>query len=699
MCTSSTQPRTPRWTLPRRLPLAAATCLLVAACTSGPPPEPAATPDPYSGLVERAHQAYDQGAALYDKGQYREALNAFERSKTFNPVADPRTDQMIAQSRLALTPTPSPIPPTLTLAPTMAPVGPNPLTPAPDAGVLAFGDVFLAVVPSQDSMPPATREFSYQDQVGLYIGALGQRLRVPFTLRIFDLDSRSLVAEARSEGDGTPTAGTPSPTRSFNPQVGTPTLGPGTTPLATATPDAGRYPVVRFFDKFVWYHNGGERPGHYRAELYAGDSLTNVLDYVVGTVRAVTPEATAPPETATPVAEPTEPIAVERIAPVVTLAAAPPAPTTRQSPPAPTTEPPPPTATLVPTATATPATAIDALTGGLPAGLDVDGATGRAYIADGSGVVWTADQQRPTLDRPFNVGCPRAVACPALSQWLPTGLAVDQTTGLLYVAARSKSESAIVVLDGPTGRRVAEIPLAVPPTDVRLDAELGLLYVVLPARQALATVDIRAGRVVRVTNGLREVTGMALDADRHQLYLTELTGLLSTVDGASGQITGRLGLGAAGVSGVATARGLVYAINTAGRTLLVVNPGSGEMASYGVGDQPDAVAAGEQSGSVYVLSSKPNAIMRLDPTDGSEVGRVLLSDRGGRSGVQPNRGDVGSQRSHISINAQDETLYVTFPEAGTLSIVPPDLFQPLSREIPYLDTETQSPERSPEWSN
>jgi hypothetical protein len=435
--------------------------------------------------------------------------------------------------------------------------------------------------------------------------------------------------------------------------------------------------LARFWDNFVWYHSGGENPGTYRLELYANGALTHTFDYTVGTLPI------APPPT--PTAEVLDAKPTLESVPLDTPGSPPdPRPgrsstSAGQAAPAAPTPTPQPTATPMPTATPTPSTASTSQIGGLPAGLDVNVGSGRVYIADGSGVVWATDPQRPTFGRPLNLGR------------LPVDLAVDQTTGYVYVSARS--EPSVLVVDPNTGRRVASLTMPVTPGDVQVDSDLGLLYVALPERQALGVVDVRSGHLVRTLNGLPQVTGLALDPSRHVLYVSHLGGQVSVVDVPTSQVTRRVSLTGAGLTGVATARGLAYGVNTATHELAVLEPVSQSVSRFALKDEPSAVAAAEDSGAVYVLASRPNAIVRIDPTDGSEVGRVLLPIRSGRFGVSPSDSnsskDFQGLRSRIVVSP-DETVYVTLPEAGSLSVVGPETFPTLAREIPRPRVDQQA---------
>jgi hypothetical protein len=220
-----------------------------------------------------------------------------------------------------------------------------------------------------------------------------------------------------------------------------------------------------------------------------------------------------------------------------------------------------------------------------------------------------------------------------------------------------------------------------------MDPALGLVFVVLPERQALGVVDARGGRLLHTIDGLPQITSLALDPERHTLYASHLGGQVTFIDVPSSQVTGRVSATGVGLAGVATSRGLVYGVNTASHEFAVIEPASQGVIRYMLPMEPAAVAASEASGSVYVLASKPNIIVRLDPTDGSEVGRVNLTDRSGRFGVKIGSGDnFNGLRARMVLNRADESLYVTLPEAGSLSVVPTGQFPPLNRDIPWVET-------------
>jgi hypothetical protein len=626
-------------------------------CASGGQ-APAPTPDPFAGLADRSDQAFRQGLEAYGQGQYRDALTAFEQARTLSPTADPRIDQMIERTRAAMAPSPTPLPPTPTdvpATPTAVPAAMSQQKPDTDLGQRYFGNVTLATVPGTDAVAPAATQFFFQDQIGLQIEGLKQHLRLPFTLRVFNAATKQLVAEVNSE----------------QAPVG---IQPSPVPSPSAVP-ASPFQVVRFWDTYVWYHAGGEQPGHYHLELYANGVLTNTFDYSVGTEPIPTATPTQAP-TLEPTPEPT--IAAVPLPPArMPAPPAPRAPAAQAVPVPPTPTPLPPTPTSIPT----PATAYTTQVGGVASGLDVDSATGRFYLVDSSGVIWITDAptgaQRPTLGTPINIG-----------QRQPVDVTIDQSTGYLYISTRvcdPVGPGCILALNGRGGGAVLRsIPLPGAPNQVRVDSDLGLLYVAVPDRQALIQIDVRSGKVLNTISGLPQITGLALDSERHTLYASHLGGQVTVVDVPSAQVIARPSMSGAGLTGLATARGLVYGVNTATHELDVLEPLSQAVSTYQLSQEPAAVAASEDSGAVYVLSSRSDVILQIDPTSGTEIGRVNLASRSGHLGLSSNS-NLQTLQPRIVVDPSDDVVFASLPEQGELAAISNDQFPPIANAIPYVE--------------
>jgi len=525
---------------------------LLSACSSTP--SSVATPDAFSAVADQSRHEYERGQELYQQGRYREAWEAFHQAQLLNPAPDSQIDAMLVLAAAQLTPTVVPAPATATASaePTRAVV--SVATPAIELGSVYFGDVFLTVVPGRDWVPPAMREFSDQDQIGLYVPSLGQRMRMPFTVRIFDSATGRLVAESRSET------------------------------------------VTRFFEHFIWYQQAPESPGQYRLELYAGDTLTNVLDYRVGTTPVAIPTPTVV-TSPTAVAEPT-----------ATLVPVPPTAVVVAPTPAPAPAPAPAPVVVVQAPPPTPAPRSTTLTIDAGPSALIGTTWGVVYVGDRSGAIWIMDGAPSTLRRPLTVNGE------------VTGLAIDEDTARLFVTVQRPPM--LAALDVNTGQQVAALALPAEPADVRVDSALGRAYVLLPSEQALMTVALGSMTIAAMADGLDAVTRLALDGDAHTVYLSHLGGELSIFDGTTGQPSLRMKLSGAGLSGVAGAGGRAYAINTPGRELFIVDVATGAVDRVPLAVEPSAVALSSQV--VALLAPLAQSIVRLDLASGAELGRLRL---------------------------------------------------------------------------
>ncbi len=647
-------PATPTFRAARALLGVGAAIVLAVAASGcvGSSPDPVPTPDPFGGLADRANQAYTEGLNAYGQGKYREALDSFDRARLLSPSADERITQMLERTRAALTPTATAVPPTPTEAPTATPVAVATQQADADVAQRYFGQVVLTVLPKTQDASTTTAtsatNFFFQDQIALRIDNLKQRSSLPFTLRVFNADTAKLVAEVRAEETS---SATPAP------------RAPATA-TAAATPKTTDPKLSRFLDTYVWYHQGTEEPGRYHLELYANGTLTNTFDYTVGTEPIPTPTPVVAPTLSLPTVPAADAV------PVPPRTVAPPAPTATPAPAAPTTPPVEPTATPQPTTAPTPlpATAGSTQISGVPSGLDVSQPDSRVLVADAAGMLWSGDQTQLSFSPPVKL------------DRLPIDLGVDQSTGNMFVSTRN--QAAVLVLDA-SGRQLKSIALPGTPGDLEVDSDLGLLYVALPEQQALGIIDIRAGRLLRTVDGMPKVTSLAIDPVRHVLYASHVDGQVTSVDVVSGTVTGRVAATTPGLSGIAASRGIAYAVNPTTSELVAVDPASQSVAHFVLPYQPAAVAASEETGVVYLLTTSPNAVLRLDPSDGHELGRVTLPE------VPAGQADK-TLRPRMLLNRYNESVYVTLPEGGIVSVVAQDQFPQLTYAVGQPDLRAQA---------
>jgi outer membrane protein assembly factor BamB len=306
----------------------------------------------------------------------------------------------------------------------------------------------------------------------------------------------------------------------------------------------------------------------------------------------------------------------------------------------------------LPTPTRSSVTAVTTLVSAGPAALDTLDATDQVFVADRSGLIWTVVHGQPALGRPYAVS------------GTPVGLAVDPATGRLYVAVHAQPP-VVVVLDAATGQQLASVPLPGDPGDVRLDSSLGLLFVLVPDRAALVTLDVRDMKLIGSTQDLAQVTGIALDDSSHMLYLSQLGGQLSVVDGPTGRLAAQLPLTSEGLTGVAFAYGRVFAVNAPGRELVQVNLTTSEISHLSLAAEPESIVVGPQSGAVYVLDRGTSTIVKLDPGNGSELGRAFVGEGVSATSLQP---DTLWLRPRMVVSAAGERIYVIDPQAAMLAV-------------------------------
>jgi hypothetical protein len=283
----------------------------------------------------------------------------------------------------------------------------------------------------------------------------------------------------------------------------------------------------------------------------------------------------------------------------------------------------------------------------------VDSTSSNVFVAAASGAIWTLAQGQPSARTPLAVS------------GQPVGLAVDSATGHLLVTQRGPA--ALTVLDIPTGQTLASVPLPADPGDLRFDADLQRAFVVLPDQNGLATLDTRDPHVIQVTSDLAQVTGITLDPSTHRLYLSHLDGQLSTLDATSGQPIARERLSGAGLSGVSTINGQVYAVNAPGQELLIYDPAAPSLKHVPLDSEPAAVVTGS---TVSVLEPATGAVVELDLM--GTVNHVRAQLDGEPLASVPLSPDTLWRRPRMAISPTDGTVYVVDPGSGALAVSPAD---------------------------
>jgi hypothetical protein len=129
-------------------------------------------------------------------------------------------------------------------------------------------------------------------------------------------------------------------------------------------------------------------------------------------------------------------------------------------------------------------------------------------------------------------------------------------------------------------------------------------------------------------------------------------------------------------------------VNTVTHELSVLEPASGSINRFRLSQEPAAVTAAEDTGAVYILSSRNDVILQVDPTDGTELGRVLVNARSAHLTLDASA-NVQTLRPRIALQQDSDTLFATIPDQGTLAAVGDGEFPTLARDIPFIGSPAQ----------
>lgn len=278
--------------------------------------------------------------------------------------------------------------------------------------------------------------------------------------------------------------------------------------------------------------------------------------------------------------------------------------------------------------------------------------SGILHVADRSGAIWTIDSAQPTLRRPLTVAGQAA------------GLAYDDANNRLLVVLRSPP--ALLALDLATGQSSAAMQLPAEPDGVQIDPSLGLAFVLMPAQDALALVDLSTFAIVATAYNLDDVTDFAVDRDAHAVYVSHGSGELSVLDATGGVPGGVYKLTDTGLSGVAGSNGHAYAISASSRELFIVETGTGSIARVPLPDEPAAVAASPNS--LHVLRPHARVLVQLDPATGAELRRGQLDPSVVSADPLPPEEHFLRPRIRAS---NDGSAAVVDPRTGHVALFPP----------------------------
>jgi YVTN family beta-propeller protein len=311
--------------------------------------------------------------------------------------------------------------------------------------------------------------------------------------------------------------------------------------------------------------------------------------------------------------------------------------------------------TIVPAAALSPSSTTVTV-GYLPAGVAVDSATNRIYVANGydatvSVINGATNQVVKTV--PVPTGTPVGTGA--------AGVAINQVHNRIYVTNYA-TDGQLIVIDGNTEAVMTKVALnQSDPLDVAVNPSTNVVYVANQTGNAkgqgtlsvvsgsdnhlnhtrvvgaflrgmvddpktdtvyignliLGTVTVYDGKTNSVsrTVTLPDTTchpdGMAMDLGRNLLYVSCFQiGVVYVLNGATGQVVKTI-TGLALPEGIAldTANQLAYVANSASNTVAVVNTQTGNITkTLPTGPQPDGVAFNPVTGHIYVTDSGDSSV-------------------------------------------------------------------------------------------
>jgi YVTN family beta-propeller protein len=209
----------------------------------------------------------------------------------------------------------------------------------------------------------------------------------------------------------------------------------------------------------------------------------------------------------------------------------------------------------------------------------------------------------------------------------PKGLAVDERTNFIYVAASDplKGGPALVPVDGSKDVVVSTdvVPLLAAGMGVAFNPNDGLVFVAIPTLQEVDVINPKPGGSVLVqrVQGLGKGTyGVAVDTKANRLYVTNRDENtvsvidISAPDPLAFKEIARLPVGAQpeGV-GFDAGRGVAYVGNSGGNTVSLIDGGLHVFATLVVGPSPKATVIDPVTGRVYVPTNTDDLVRVIQP--------------------------------------------------------------------------------------
>src|SRR5919109_975059 len=274
----------------------------------------------------------------------------------------------------------------------------------------------------------------------------------------------------------------------------------------------------------------------------------------------------------------------------------------------------------------------------------------------------------------------------------PQDIAVNPNTNTIYVASWYSSK--IDVIDGTTNSVVGSIPLGDPVTeqanDVAVNPNTNTIYVASSSSDpripyaAKGTVSVIDGATRSgLTSGLEPeeiVVGsrpndVAVNPNTNTIYVTDtLSSKISVIDGTTingtttNSVMGSIDVGSRPTSiAVNPNTNTIYVASYNSSTINVIDGRTNSvMGSIDVGgSSPTSIAVNPNNNTIYVTDTLSNTVSVIDGKTKSVVRSVM----DGTTNSVLESIAVGDAPSDVAVNPNNNTIYVTNEDDGTLSII------------------------------
>jgi YVTN family beta-propeller protein len=326
--------------------------------------------------------------------------------------------------------------------------------------------------------------------------------------------------------------------------------------------------------------------------------------------------------------------------------------------------------------------AVSGLTG--VTAVSAGGATGLALIGDGSVRAWgrntygdlgdgtTTDRLMPVVvsgltdvtaisaggihSMALRTPTPMGVVGSIVVGSTPTGLAVNTSTGRIYVT--NETSNSVSVIDSGTDTVIATVAVGMVPEGVAVDPVTNSVYVANYSNNNMSVIDGGTNAVLTTVGVGSGPGGIAVDSTTNRVYVANYNS--NTVSIISGSTLTGFGLVAVGTNpgflAVNEVTNRIYVPNTGSDTVSVIDGSTNPnvvVATISVGAGPTAAAVDPVSNRIYVTNATSNSVSVIDGSNNTVIATV----------------SVGSSPRGLAVNPTTQRIYVANFTGNSVSVI------------------------------